>query len=202
MIILNSRNQVLIRVPKTASTSLAVQVYDNFLDPVIDVSYTIEDNTVGEFVEDSYRREVNFKPIEHLFKDHMDAMHASWWDLKELNLVDDSMEILTTIRHPIDRWLSIYYFHKKYFDPKLPPVEEVALQWPYDMGKYNKWFHRTQTDFVDPYRTTYVNPKNLDYFFKVNPFRDRKTVLSANATKHLLDYYIIDYNHYVSASTV
>ena len=199
MIILNSTNQVVIRIPKTASTSLAVHVYDNYLDPTMDVSYTIEDNTVGELVEDSYRREVNFKPIEHLFKDHMDAMHASWWDLKKLNLVDDSMDIITTIRHPIDRWLSIYYFSKKYLLPDLPEVEEVASAWPYDMGKYNKWFHPTQLSFVDPYRTTFVNPKDLDYFFKVNTFRDRTTKLSNKSTMVLMEYYIDDYNRYISS---
>ena len=48
-------------MPKTASTSLAVQVYDNFLDPVIDVSYTIEDNTVGELVQKDLNDLYNIK---------------------------------------------------------------------------------------------------------------------------------------------
>jgi hypothetical protein len=125
MIICYSKKFTFIRIPKTASTTASLLIYDSgVLDHTRDIVLGIEDGTVRHEPEGTARRPMNipnswdFKPIDiekPNFKLHLNRIrHASFNSLVKKQFIKSDMTCYSTIRNPIDRFISIVYFNAKY----------------------------------------------------------------------------------------
>lgn len=113
MIISYSRNFCFIRVPKNASTSVSMAMVESgILCPERDYcSPSIEFDQRSM----SYHPNVSINTSIKSVLDNYDRTHHSVTQYHELGLLDDSMEIISTIRHPIERFESFVKF--LYTDP-------------------------------------------------------------------------------------
>lgn len=136
MIISYSNNFAFIRIPKSGSTSAATMIYDmGILDKSSDLCVKIEDASFGS---DTVKRHNGLKRSDNTERDGFNIaynkklvdesfispyfeevkanvfwpffMHTTWNKIKENGLIEDNMECISTIRHPVDRFISICYF--------------------------------------------------------------------------------------------
>lgn len=136
MIISYKNNFIFIRIPKAGSTSASAMIYDSgVLDKDIDICFTIDsgsfskkkganidtnglktdDNTGRAALNMAYNRKlVDEKLLGNYFSTKDKAgthlMHTTWSMLDKNNLIETDMICYSTIRHPVDRFISICYF--------------------------------------------------------------------------------------------
>ena len=128
MIISNSHDFVLLRVPKVASTSVTMAIYDSDLVslgkdycPGLEREYFPEEDRshkgrlainshVFEAVIKSGRRYEWESWWPWVIKDPMFYAHATYSQLVQMKLIVDGMPSFATIRHPVDRFLSVWSF--------------------------------------------------------------------------------------------
>jgi len=131
MIISNSYNFVLLRVPKVASTSVAMAIYDSDLvslgkdaSPGLEREYfpkedrshkgrlAINPHVFSPIIKSNHRLEwENWWPWPKA--NPMFYAHATYSQLVEMKLIVDGMPSIATIRHPVDRFLSVWSFLTK-----------------------------------------------------------------------------------------
>jgi len=131
MIISNSHNFVLLRVPKVASTSICMAIYDSDLVslgkdhcPGLEREYFPEEDRShkGRLAINSQLFEAVIKSGKRFewqswwpwrISDPMFFAHATYEQLVAMNLIKDGMPSIATIRHPVDRFLSVWSFLSK-----------------------------------------------------------------------------------------
>lgn len=120
MIICYSRNFCLIRVPKSASTTVAGAIIDSgMLNPETDFcSNSIEFESGGLFNNSVgvYHNACLSESVVNLLQ-NKDRTHHTVSQYMELGLIQDDMEVFSTIRHPVERFLSFVKFLYKDPDP-------------------------------------------------------------------------------------
>lgn len=135
MIISYDHNFAFIRIPKSGSTSTATMIHDmGILNKEIDICNRIEDASFGEEGDrhnglkksdsterDGFNISYNYKLIDQELLGEAYSklknikyttffMHTTWNMLLQNGLVEAEMECISTIRHPVDRFISICYF--------------------------------------------------------------------------------------------
>ncbi len=128
MIISTSHNFVFLRVPKVASTSVTMAIYDSDLvslgkdfSPGLEREYFPEEDRSHKG-----RLAINSNMFEAVIKSGRKFEWQSWWpwpitnpmfyshatyaQLVKMKLIPDGMPSFATIRHPVDRFLSVWSF--------------------------------------------------------------------------------------------
>lgn len=120
MIICYSENFCFIRVPKAASTSCTGAILaSGLVNPVTDYCSKSAEFNHGDVLESHrglyYNRCMSLGISRLLEK--KDRTHHSISQYRALNLIPDNMEIISTVRHPVCRFLSFVKFLYKDTDP-------------------------------------------------------------------------------------
>jgi|DEB0MinimDraft_6_1074348.scaffolds.fasta_scaffold00194_37 hypothetical protein len=182
MIISYSNDFVLVRIPKTASTTCVAGLYDmgavveseGDLCPGVEASmeYESEDSTrsgvnwgswitgVTEILDPNmYCRED--PRHRQLYRQHV--WHTGFHRLVEVGLVDEDMPCVSTIRHPVDRFLSINAFLGKH--TRVPERDPNSTWDQYKNGDevFGMWenMFRLHQDYYVPEHATLWNIENL-----------------------------------------
>lgn len=219
MIICYSRNFCFIRVPKAASTTCAGAILNSgIIDPIMDFcSLSVEFNQGGEF--EKYQGLYHNKCVTpNVFKllTNKDRTHHSVRQYRELNLIPSNMEVISTIRNPVSRFLSFVKFVYTDADPnaawdhwleciKSQRINKTPLMFE-SQNIYNRMF-KPQHWWWEPgtilWPVEYLNWHLTEFFLKHNvhykPVHHRqsqrplKCALSQQRQQQIVDHYQQDF---------
>ena len=234
MIISYSENFCFIRIPKSASTTAEVGLYDmGFVDESYgDICSGIEDDDKLDFKIVSSREPINYphpgskvqlrlldedivffkEDIGNVNKLRQHIWHTSYKKLLSSGLIDDGIERISTIRNPIERFVSITYYIGGY--SKEPIHQDPNVAWDRfknDIPTFAAWdamFKKPQHYYVKESATLW-NVDNLydwlERFAKergkeyVKPYhhknnkKNQKIKLTEDRQQEILDMYEKDF---------
>ena len=174
MIICNSYNFVLLRVPKVASTSIALAIYDSDLvslrkdvSPGLEQEYFVEGNrshkgrlAINGQVFKKVMISKQALPWEHWWPwpkmNPMFFSHATYDQLVTMDLIKQGMPSYATIRHPVDRFLSVWSFLFSGLRLMGKSYEDVFTQAPPELSRL---LNCNPDEFFDMFLTLKVEGK-------------------------------------------
>jgi len=177
MIICNSYNFVFLRVPKVASTSVAQAIYDSDLislgkdvTPGLEQEYIAKGNRshkgrlpiYPKVFRDIIKSGTTF-PWEHWWPwpkpNPMFFCHATYDQTVKMGLIVDGMPSYATIRHPVDRFLSVWSYLFSGLRLMGKSYEDVFTQAPPEISKL---LNSDPDEFFDIFLTLTVEGKMKD----------------------------------------
>ena len=166
MIVCNSNNFVVIRTPKTGSTSLAFYFFKSgLLDPRRDV-YSVEGPFSTWEELETYDKEhgLDYSKLPSLQEYKPSNVHHTFNDLCVKGTIQPNMPCVASIRNPLERVASMLNYIIRIRLPKDPPLRQETKSpnsfWDYVKTTGHPFYKKRQTDYF-PDHAELFNTENL-----------------------------------------